>query len=131
MPMTESQRPLSPHLTIYRPQWTSVLSIAHRISGMALGVGALLMVVWLLIVANGQGDSYAQLQGLASHPLSQVVAGLLVFALSYHLLNGIRHLLWDAGVGLELESARRSAALTVLGTVLLTALTMWAIHRGG
>jgi succinate dehydrogenase / fumarate reductase cytochrome b subunit len=117
-------RPLSPHLQIYRPQLTSVLSITHRATGVFLGLGALLLCYWLLCIAAGPA-SYERLVALLDSWPGRV--GLLLIALSfyYHLCNGIRHLFWDAGLGLELRATYRSGYAVLAATVALTAATAW------
>lgn len=118
--METNQRPLSPHLQIYRPQWTSVLSILHRISGVLLSVGTVLMVVWLVALAQGEQAYQAMIGFMSATPvLLALVAWSL--ALFYHLLNGIRHLLWDTGTMLELKPARASGWIVVVLAVVLTA----------
>ncbi len=119
--METNQRPLSPHLQVYRPQWTSVLSILHRISGVLLSVGTLLMVIWLVSLAQGE-QAYQSMIGIMSSPL--VLAALIgwTLALFYHLLNGIRHLLWDTGTMLELNPARASGWAVVIVAFVLTAI---------
>ena len=112
-------RPLSPHLQIYRRQLTSVLSILHRLTGIVLGIGAVALVLWLVAAACG-GDAFACAQALAG----SIVGRLLLFGFTlcvvYHLLNGIRHLVWDSGHGLELDAVYLSGRLVVAGTVILT-----------
>jgi succinate dehydrogenase / fumarate reductase cytochrome b subunit len=119
--MNSNQRPLSPHLQIYRPQWTSVLSIMHRISGVALSVGTLLMVLWLAALASGEA-AFSSTLAFLSHPLVLVVMVAWTLALFYHLLNGIRHLLWDAGMLMDLGPARSSGWVVVVLALMLTAL---------
>jgi len=92
--MSNRERPLSPHLQVYKPQLTSVLSITHRGTGVALAAGTLLLLYWLLALADGP-DSYARAQSLLGSWLGQVVLFGFTFALFYHLCNGIRHLLWQ------------------------------------
>ncbi|MCY4593044.1 MAG: succinate dehydrogenase, cytochrome b556 subunit [Alphaproteobacteria bacterium] len=123
--MTGSNRPLSPHLQIYRPQLTSVLSITHRATGVALAAGTLLFSWWLLAAASGSG-SFALVQDvMGSWPGLIVLVGF-TWALFYHLCNGIRHLFWDAGRGLEIETAYRSGWVTVAASVGLTVIA-WAV----
>ncbi|HKL51371.1 MAG TPA: succinate dehydrogenase, cytochrome b556 subunit [Wenzhouxiangellaceae bacterium] len=119
--METNQRPLSPHLQIYRPQWTSVLSILHRISGVLLSVGTVLMVIWLAALAQGE-QAYQSMIGFMSSPLLLVALIAWTLALFYHLLNGIRHLLWDTGTMLELKPARASGWLVVVLALALTAI---------
>jgi succinate dehydrogenase / fumarate reductase, cytochrome b subunit len=103
-----NHRPLSPHLSIYRLAYTMVLSILHRITGVALAIGLVVLALWLMSTANGP-DSYERFLSWAASPLFRIlIAGWLV-AFLYHFTNGIRHLFWDAGVGLERAQARSSA----------------------
>lgn len=123
--MSAENRPLSPHLQVYRPQLTSVLSILHRITGIALAVGTLLLVYWLVALSIGPA-AYADAQWF----LSSILGRLLIFGWSltlfYHLCNGIRHLFWDAGYGFELENAYRSGWAVVIASLTLTVLA-WVI----
>ncbi len=118
--METNQRPLSPHLQIYRPQWTSVLSILHRVTGVLLSIGTVLMVVWLVALAQGE-QAYESMIGLMSTPLMLIALVGWTLALFYHLLNGIRHLLWDTGTMLELKPARASGWMVVILAFVLTA----------
>jgi succinate dehydrogenase / fumarate reductase cytochrome b subunit len=118
--MNTNQRPLSPHLQVYRPQWSSVLSILHRISGVALSAGTVLVVLWLVGLASG-ADSFARTIGFLAHPLMLVLLVGWTLALFYHLLNGIRHLIWDTGMMLELKPARASGWIVAIAAVVLTA----------
>jgi succinate dehydrogenase / fumarate reductase, cytochrome b subunit len=128
--MTKRARPLSPHLQVYRPQITSVLSILHRISGVILSLGAFGLAWWLLAAARG-GDVYAQTAGLmASWPGKIILFGFSL-ALMYHLLNGIRHLLWDAGWGFEIPQVYRSGYVVVGLALALTAGIWFVALRGG
>lgn len=119
--MDTNQRPLSPHLQVYRPQWTSVLSILHRITGVLLSVGTVLMVVWLVALAQGQAAYSAMLQFMGN-PIVLIALVGWTLALFYHLLNGIRHLTWDTGAMLELKPARASGWAVVVVSVVLTAI---------
>ena len=120
--MRSDPRPLSPHLQIYRWQLTSVLSILHRATGIALGAGTLLLVWWLVAAAQGP-DAYARVQGF----LGSWVGLLLLFgwslALYYHLCNGLRHLWWDTGRGLDLRSVYAGGWTVLAATAVLTAIT--------
>jgi succinate dehydrogenase / fumarate reductase cytochrome b subunit len=130
--MEKTQRPLSPHLQIYRPQLTSVLSITHRATGIALVVGTLVLVYWLLAVASG-ADAYASAQNLLGSWFGRIVLLGFSFALFFHLCNGIRHLFWDAGLGFELKTAYASGTAVVIVSVVLTLLA-WSLAyamRGG
>jgi len=121
--MHNDHRPLSPHLQVYRWQLTSVLSIAHRVSGLALVAAALAFAGWLLAVAAGPG-AYAQAQALFASWLGRACLLVFTFSLFYHLANGIRHLFWDAGLGFELEQVYRSGYAVVIASALLT-LAAW------
>ncbi len=112
-------RPLSPHLQVYRWQWTMALSILHRLTGVALVVGTLLLVYWLVAAAAGPG-SYAAAQGFIGSWFGLLLLFGWSFALLYHLCNGIRHLVWDAGYGFELETAYRSALVVIAASTGLT-----------
>jgi len=123
MPLAE--RPLSPHFQVYRPQLTSVLSFLHRITGVALAVGTLLLVWWLAAAASGP-DAFATAQSFIGHMIGRLLLFGWTFAMFYHLLNGIRHLFWDAGYGYELATAYRSGWAVVLVATALTLLA-WAL----
>lgn len=116
-------RPLSPHIGVYKWQWTMALSILHRITGVALAVGTLLLVWWLASAAYGEA-AYEDARSF----LGSWLGCLLLFgwsvALFYHLANGIRHLLWDTGRLLDLKGAYRSGMLVLAATVVLT-LAAW------
>ncbi len=128
--MAADNRPLSPHLQIYRPQITSVLSILHRISGVFMSLGILLLAYWLAAAASGP-ESYETAVAL----LGSVVGRLLLFgwtlAFFYHFLNGIRHLEWDTGRGFELPQVVRSGWLVVVLSLVLTLLMWGRLLLGG
>lgn len=126
--MTRQVRPLSPNLQIYRPQLTSVLSITHRLTGVVLGVGAVLLVIWLMTVAAGP-RSYAALNDSLGSPFGLVLLFAWTFSLFYHLCNGIRHLVWDAGFGFELLTIYASGWAVLIASILLTAAT-WFVGLG-
>ncbi len=113
-------RPLSPHLQVYRPQLTSMMSIAHRASGVVLTTGTLVLAAWLVALALGV-ESYALLAGLLGHPLGQFVLFGYSVALIYHALNGIRHLGWDLGYGLTIPEVYRNGHMVLFLTLVLTA----------
>jgi succinate dehydrogenase / fumarate reductase cytochrome b subunit len=123
--MAGHPRPLSPHLQIYRRQLTSVLSILHRFTGIGLAVGLLYLVCWLVAAASGLA-AFDKLQTFNG----TIIGRLLLFGWSvaffYHLLNGIRHLAWDAGWGFELPTAYKSGYAVLVGTAVLT-LAAWVI----
>ena len=111
------KRPLSPHLTIYRPQLTSMMSITHRLSGVALASGSIFLVWWLVALAYG-GDYYQMVQGIAEHVLGRLVLLGFYIAVSYHMANGIRHLFWDFGIGLSLDGVYRGGYIVIVFTAL-------------
>ncbi len=117
--MAQDARPLSPHLQIYRPQITMVLSILHRLTGVALGLGALALVYWLAAAAAGP-RAFAQAQAIAGSWLGWLVLLGFTWALFYHLCNGIRHLFWDVGLGYELSTARLTGWCALLASLALT-----------
>ena len=125
--MTSQNRPLSPHLQVYRPQITSILSILHRFTGIALVVGTLLLVYWLVATASGAG-AYEVAQGLIGSIIGRLMLFGWTFALFYHLCNGIRHLCWDAGWGYELNTARNSGLLVFGSSILLTLISWMAVY---
>ncbi|MBM3523199.1 MAG: succinate dehydrogenase, cytochrome b556 subunit [Alphaproteobacteria bacterium] len=118
-------RPLSPHLQIYKPQITSVLSILHRITGVALSVGTLLLVLWIVAVAFGDDGFYAGYMSFLRSGFGMLMLFGWTVALFYHLLNGIRHLFWDAGIGFDLETTRKSGLAVLAGTAALS-VAVWA-----
>lgn len=120
--MRSRDRPLSPHLQVYRPQYTSVLSILHRIAGVALAAGSVLLVYWLVAAAAG-AEAYETARGLVGSIIGQLFLFGWTLALFYHLCNGIRHLFWDAGVGLELRTSFRSGMAVLAATIVLTLAT--------
>ncbi len=115
-------RPLSPHLQIYKPQITSVLSIFHRLTGIAMFFGTFLWVGWLVCLAVGP-YAYACAQEIMLHPIGLLILLAWSFALFYHLFNGIRHLMWDAGLGLDMETVSRTGWIVVISSALLTVIT--------
>lgn len=120
-----SGRPLSPHLQIYKFQWTMALSITHRIMGVGLAVGTLLLTWWLVAAATGP-EAFARAQGFIGSGFGLLLMFGWSAALYFHLCNGIRHLVWDAGKGLELPDAERTGQIVVIATAVLTVLT-WVV----
>jgi succinate dehydrogenase / fumarate reductase cytochrome b subunit len=119
-----NQRPLSPHLGVYKFMYTMSLSILHRITGIAATFGFLALVWWLMALASGP-DSYSQAMRLLSSSVAKLLLVGFTFSFVYHFCNGIRHLVWDTGRGLERVQARRSGMLVIVATVLLTVLVIW------
>jgi succinate dehydrogenase / fumarate reductase cytochrome b subunit len=120
------RRPLSPHLQVYRPQITSILSILHRITGVALCVGTVLLTWWLVAAASSD-RAYAAVSAALRFPLGILVLFGFTAALWYHFCNGIRHLAWDAGYGYELPATHRSGWAMLAATAVLSLLTWIAI----
>jgi succinate dehydrogenase / fumarate reductase, cytochrome b subunit len=118
------ERPLSPFMipVWYRFQLTSLLSILHRLTGIALAVGSILLAWWLVSVAAG-GELFAVTHAFIASSISMLLLFGWSIAFFYHLCNGIRHLAWDAGYGFELRQAYRSGYTVLVATALLTALT--------
>ena len=123
--MAAANRPLSPHLGIYRRQLTSVLSITHRATGIALSAGLVLLVYWLMSLAAGP-EAYASAQALLGSLVGRVVMFAFTVSLFYHLCNGIRHLFWDVGLGFELDSVYRSGYAVVAAALVLSVLAWGA-----
>jgi len=118
-------RPLSPHLQIYRPQLTSVLSILHRGTGFVIAMGALLFAWWLWSITNGPA-SYQTAYVFFNSWFGKLLLFVWTLCTFYHLCNGIRHLVWDAGYGFELDQVCLSGQIALGGSVVLTMLT-WLI----
>ncbi|MEO6927306.1 MAG: succinate dehydrogenase, cytochrome b556 subunit [Rhodanobacter sp.] len=122
--MADTQRPLSPHLQIYRKQVQMMSSITHRATGIALAVGSLLVVCGLLKLASGE-SSFENFRHLVGSPIGMILMLGWSWSLFYHLCNGIRHLIQDAGFGYEIPQFVRSSWLSVAGSIVLTVL-VWA-----
>jgi len=125
--MATGNRPLSPHLQVYRPQITSVLSILHRITGVALVVGTLLMTWWLVAAAYGP-DEFATAHGFLGSWLGHLLMWAFVFGLFYHLCNGIRHLVWDFGWGFEIPQLKQSGVVMVAAAGVLWLIALIAAY---
>lgn len=121
-----AHRPLSPHLSIYRFAYTMALSILHRITGVALAVGFIVLATWLMALAGG-AEAYAGFQRFAGSWVFAVLIALWVVAFLFHFCNGIRHLFWDAGVGMAKAQARRSALMVVVLVAVLSLLLLYAL----
>ncbi|MGB0959979.1 MAG: succinate dehydrogenase, cytochrome b556 subunit [Halocynthiibacter sp.] len=120
------QRPLSPHLTIYRPQYTSITSIFARITGVAL-LGAAFLVIWWFCAAATSPEYFAVANGFLTSWFGDLVMTAALWAVCYHFLSGLRHLWWDTGRGLELSQAKTLAYGVVIGSFVLTALVVIAV----
>ena len=117
-------RPLSPHLQVYRPQMTSVMSILHRAAGVVLTTGTLIMAAWLVSLALGK-EAYDVVVMVIGHPLGQFVLFGYSVALIYHALNGVRHLGWDLGFGLTIPQVYKNGQIVLFLTVVL-AMGLWS-----
>jgi succinate dehydrogenase / fumarate reductase cytochrome b subunit len=124
--VNRGNRPLSPHLQIYRPQLNSITSILIRITGNALLVSAFLLVWWLVAAATG-AESFATADGLITSILGDIVMTLSVLGLWYHALGGLRHLIWDTGRGLDPKTSDKMGWAMIGGSVLLTVITIIAV----
>lgn len=121
------ERPLSPHLQVYKPQLTSVMSIMHRAAGVALAIGTLMVVWWLVAAASG-AEAYNVAQNFAASPLGQLMLLGWSAALFYHLCNGIRHLFWDLGLLFKIEDAYRAGYVVLMAAAMLTAGTWYCAY---
>ena len=119
------QRPLSPHLQIYKPQITSVLSTLHRGTGIVLSIGSIILVLWIVTLTLGE-STYLMYSNIINNWFGKFIIFGFTFALFYHLSNGIRHLFWDAGYGYELNHAYISGISVIISSLLLTFIT-WLI----
>jgi len=121
----DDPRPMSPHLQVYKLPITAKLSILHRGTGGALFLGLILMIAALASAASGP-ESWASMHSFLSGFFGQLIIFGFTFALYYHACNGVRHLFWDIGKGLDLENARKSGIAVLIASVVLTLLT-WLI----
>jgi len=127
--MAAQERPLSPHLQVYSPQITTVLSILHRATGVALAFGGFGLAAWLASAA-GSAEAYETSRQLASAWYGQLVLFAFSFCLMYHLFNGLRHLAWDIGWGFEIPQFYKSGYAVIALAVLSTAGIWFAAMRG-
>lgn len=126
------ERPLSPHLGIYRMQITMLMSIMHRITGAALYFGTILLAAWLVSAAMGE-RAFMVVNEVFGHPLGKLVLFGYTWAVAHHMLGGMRHLLWDTGRAMGVRAADILGWLTILGSLSLTVI-LWAVGlslRGG
>ncbi|MFN3615018.1 MAG: succinate dehydrogenase, cytochrome b556 subunit [Rubrimonas sp.] len=120
--VNRGNRPLSPHLQVYKLEWTMVLSISHRIAGVGLTLAAVLICWWLLAAATDRAQ-FEMVDGLLTSWFGTLILIGSTFALWYHFCNGVRHLLWDAGYGFDLKAAQKSGKMAVAAAVVLSFLT--------
>ncbi|MEL7470865.1 MAG: succinate dehydrogenase, cytochrome b556 subunit [Pseudomonadota bacterium] len=123
--VNRGNRPLSPHLTIYRPQITSMMSIMHRVTGVAMTLGSALVVWWLLAAATSE-EYFDFANGVLTSWIGNLIWIGMTFALAYHFCNGIRHLIWDMGFGFELDQVEMSGKISVGAAGVLTVL-IWLL----
>ena len=128
--MATTSRPLSPHLQIYRPQLTSVLSITHRATGLLLCAGAIVFAWWVVALASGP-EAFAAVRSALGSWLGIAFLFAWTFSFFFHLCNGIRHLFWDAGFGFELRTAHASGMAVIAGSIALTVLAWGAAAWSG
>ncbi len=123
--MARRAKPLSPHLQIYRLPLNAILSITHRMTGVILALGTVLVVAMLIAAASGS-QAFGAMYATGAHWLGQVVLFGFTLALYIHMCAGVRHLFWDAGYGYELQTARRSSHAIIMVAIVLTIAT-WAV----
>ncbi|MGD9582856.1 MAG: succinate dehydrogenase, cytochrome b556 subunit [Lysobacterales bacterium] len=122
-------RPLSPHISIYRKQLTSVLSILHRMTGVVLALGLLLLAYFVVALAAGP-EAFAGFARISRSWLGALLWLGLAFSLAYHLANGVRHLFWDIGRGFELHQTTRSGWSVVTVSIIATLVVAWGLFGG-
>lgn len=120
----KSQRPLSPHLQVYKPQLTSVMSILHRATGYALAVGTVMVIWWLVAAATGE-EAYNHAMNFAGTKIGTVLIFGWSFALYYHMANGVRHLFWDVGYLFKIKNAYAAGYVVWLVAIVMTAATWY------
>jgi succinate dehydrogenase / fumarate reductase cytochrome b subunit len=123
--MNKNNKPLSPHLSIYKPQITSIMSISHRLSGIFQSVGNVMIFIFFLLILTGEKYYNLSMFFLNSY-LGRVFTFLYIFSLCYHMCNGIRHLVWDLGYGFELKNVYYSGYATIVTAVILNAM-VWIL----
>lgn len=122
--MESVKRPLSPHLQVYKPQLTSILSITHRGTGVFLSLGSLFLTCWLVALATGE-QAFNNLQQYSNAWYGKIILIAFIFSIFYHLSNGIRHLFWDAGKGLDICTAYKSGYAVIASAITLTVITLF------
>ena len=126
--MNDSNNPLSPHLQIYRWQISSLLSITHRISGVINLIALILIFFWLVVLSFGEGNYELFLLIINSFFGKFILIGF-TWSMSFHLLSGIRHLVWDLGYGFEIKTANISGIIVIISSLVLT-IVFWLFARG-
>jgi succinate dehydrogenase / fumarate reductase cytochrome b subunit len=127
--MATQERPLSPHLQVYKPQITSVMSILHRITGVVLALGALVLCAWL-VAAAGSVQGFEAFTHCMGSPLGKLALFVFSACLVYHFLNGLRHLAWDTGRGYDIPKVYASGYAVLVLSVVITA-ALWWFAQGG
>ncbi len=120
--MNVDNRPLSPHLQIYRPQLTSVMSISHRATGIVLALGLVALTYWLMAAASGPA-AFSTAQAVFGSIIGRLLMFVWSYCLFYHLCNGVRHLIWDTGHALDLDDVYTSGYVAIIASVVLTLVT--------
>lgn len=123
--MNKENRPLSPHLTVYKPQITSVMSILHRITGVFQSLGTICIFLLIASLTLGQ-DYYNIINILFDSLIGKVFLYFYIFSVCYHLCNGIRHLVWDLGYGFEIKNVYYTGYITILSALILN-FTVWTL----
>ena len=121
----ESRRPLSPHITIHKKVLTSLLSIAHRLTGLGLSLGSVFIVVWISSIAMG-GEYFNIVYFFLRLTLGKIILFIWSFGIFYHLINGVRYLIWSTGYGIELKNIYRSGYIVIFLSIIFTIL-LWII----
>ena len=124
------ERPLSPHISVYRWAYTMTLSILHRATGIALSLALIALVLWLVAIGLGPASYTAWVPWLASWP-AMALYGLAIIALVYHFCNGLRHLAWDLGFGYERRDARTSAWVVIVASIVGALVCLYFLVRHG
>jgi succinate dehydrogenase / fumarate reductase cytochrome b subunit len=128
--MPLKKRPLSPHLQVYNPQITSVMSILHRITGVILALGSLFLL-WILVSLSMGEQSFATTSVFLATPIAKLALMGYTACLMYHLFNGIRHLFWDIGKGFDIPTVYRSGYAVIVLSLLSTAIIWWLATSSG
>ena len=126
--MKDSKNPLSPHLQIYKPQITSVLSIIHRFTGIFLGIGMILLTWWLFSITIGP-EMYQRTLDIISSWIGLSILFSFIASFFYHLFNGVRHLIWDAGIGFEIKTVTVTGWLIIFLSIIISLLTFILEHN--
>ena len=128
--MAKVERPLSPHLQVYRWYFTMALSIAHRVTGVAMAIGLVFLTWWLLALASGP-DAFGVVRAIVDSWFGTLVLLVYTFIVFYHMGNGVRHLVWDAGYGFDIEVARYSGMAVLVFAGTMTVITWIVVGLSG